>query len=899
MSHTLNPLISFTAGEWSPDMSSRLDLPNYRKACRRLRNMVPTKQGGATRRPGTVFIADGKGADNGSATPAVSRLEKFQFAPGKTFELEFCDKGIRFYLNGQQISQTSATAWVNGSTYGHGNFVQSPANTLVYYALYLVPTVSTTDPSADPTNWRQQTIYEVPSPYSATNFTAPNYWAADVFILQTKQINDVVYVVHPLFPVYKLTRFTDVIWTMVKVEFLTPAMLDQNVTDIYIGNTALTGATQLNANAPAWVTATYYQQNNAVNAASNLYKCLKPHTSGVFATDLALGLWEKVVMFLPAHIGSYWQLSWNRPLSFVAYDIAANGSSSSLAIIGAWSVQTYGTWSADIVVEASYDNGVNWQVITSLSSRGDANYNLPGNDITGGLYRVTVSNFAVISSTTPPRVVLTANNQFVYGLVQITSIDSIYQAEALVIAPLYSTNNTTFWSEGAWSDLRGYPQAVTIFQERAFYGATQFQPQRVWGTQTDDIENFALVDQSQSAYGLAFDLNAPGRGPIQWLTAQTDLMVGLAGAEWIISSGQANVAITPTQVIAVEHSVNGSAPNLSGVIIGNACFYLQRKGCSFEQMLFSVFTNKYMSSDMQVLAQHLTASRVRQFDYQQQFQNQSLLWAVCGDGSLIALTYAMDQEVFGWSKHLTGEGVDFGFISVQVIYGAPGQDDEVWVATQRSGQTHSTIERVNPKDWQTENQGQPNLLDAVFADCATIFTSPASEVVGSMPAVLEGRTVVASITPASGSGAWSVGNLTVVGGEVDIPNYQPQPGDVVVMGLPIQWYVQPMALDVDGRMGPIPSVTKAIRKLFLRVVNSLGGGWSTRQGDFIALQWNSPTQDPLLPPALSPNVPIELEIDVAGLMQYDEDPQFSIQGSDSLPFTLLGIVVVMDVGGNP
>ena len=880
-------------------MSSRLDLPNYRKACRRLRNMVPTKQGGATRRPGTVFIADGKGADNGSATPAVSRLEKFQFAPGKTFELEFCDKGIRFYLNGQQISQTSATAWVNGSTYGHGNFVQSPANTLVYYALYLVPTVSTTDPSADPTNWRQQTIYEVPSPYSATNFTAPNYWAADVFILQTKQINDVVYVVHPLFPVYKLTRFTDVIWTMVKVEFLTPAMLDQNVTDIYIGNTALTGATQLNANAPAWVTATYYQQNNAVNAASNLYKCLKPHTSGVFATDLALGLWEKVVMFLPAHIGSYWQLSWNRPLSFVAYDIAANGSSSSLAIIGAWSVQTYGTWSADIVVEASYDNGVNWQVITSLSSRGDANYNLPGNDITGGLYRVTVSNFAVISSTTPPRVVLTANNQFVYGLVKITSIDSIYQAEALVIAPLYSTNNTTFWSEGAWSDLRGYPQAVTIFQERAFYGATQFQPQRVWGTQTDDIENFALVDQSQSAYGLAFDLNAPGRGPIQWLTAQTDLMVGLAGAEWIISSGQANVAITPTQVIAVEHSVNGSAPNLSGVIIGNACFYLQRKGCSFEQMLFSVFTNKYMSSDMQVLAQHLTASRVRQFDYQQQFQNQSLLWAVCGDGSLIALTYAMDQEVFGWSKHLTGEGVDFGFISVQVIYGAPGQDDEVWVATQRSGQTHSTIERVNPKDWQTENQGQPNLLDAVFADCATIFTSPASEVVGPMPAVLEGRTVVASITPASGSGAWSVGNLTVVGGEVDIPNYQPQPGDVVVMGLPIQWYVQPMALDVDGRMGPIPSVTKAIRKLFLRVVNSLGGGWSTRQGDFIALQWNSPTQDPLLPPALSPNVPIELEIDVAGLMQYDEDPQFSIQGSDSLPFTLLGIVVVMDVGGNP
>ena len=899
MSHALNPLVSVTAGEWSPEMSSRIDLPNYRKACRRLRNMVPTKQGGATRRPGTVYIADGKGADDGTATPAVSRLEKFQFAPGTTFELEFCDKGIRFYSNGQQIQQTTATAWVAGTIYGHGNFVQSPANSLVYYCLSLSPFLSTIDPSLDSINWRQQTIYEVPSPYSGTNFTAPNYWASDVFVLQTKQINDVVYVVHPRFPVYKLTRFTDQVWTMVIVQFLTPAMLDQNVTDIYIGASALTGVTGLSANAGAWATATYYQPSNAVNQTGTLYKCLKSHTSGVFASDLALGYWQQVTVFQAGHVDSYWQMAWNRPLSFVEYAITTDGFSSELAIIGAWSVQTYGTWSADLKVEASYDGGVNWQVITSLSSRGDANYNLPGNDLTGAIYRVEVSNYASISSTTPPRVVLTANNQFVYGLVQITAVANAYAATANVIAPLYSTNTTIYWSEGAWSEVRGYPQAVTIFQERAFYASTQFQPQRVWGTQTDDIENFALVDQSQSAYGLAFDLNAPGRGPIQWLTAQTDLMCGLAGAEWIISSGQANVAITPTQVIALEHSVNGSAPNLPGVIIGNACFYLQRKGCSFQQMLFSVFTNKYMSSDMQVLAQHLTAPRVKQFDYQQQFQNQSLLWAVCGDGSLIALTYAMDQEVFGWSKHLTGEGIDFGFISVQVIYGAPGQDDEVWVATQRSGQTHSTIERINPKDWQTEAQGQPNLLDAVFADCSAIFTSPVSEAVGPLPAVLEGRTVVASITPASGSGAWSEANLTVVGGNVDIPNYQPQPGDVVVVGLPIQWYVQPMPLDVDGRMGPIPSVTKAIRKLFVRVINSLGGGWATKEGDVIPFQWNSPTQDPTLPPALTPNLPIEIEVDVAGLTQYTEDPQFTIQGSDALPFTLLGVIVDFDVGGNP
>lgn len=900
MPHTLNPLVSVTAGEWSPELSSRIDLPNYRKACRRLRNMVPTKQGGATRRPGTVFKAAGKGADDGSGALAVSRMEKFQFAPGTTFQLEFCDKGIRFYTNGAQLMQTTATLWVSGTIYGHGNFLQSPIDNLVYYCLYAVPTLSVVDPSADPANWRQQTIYEVPTPYSATNFTAPDYWTADVFVLQTKQVNDVVYVVHPLFPVYKLTRHTNQIWSMEEVQFLTPALLDQNVTDIWMASTNLTGATVLDVNAAPWAGGTYYQPKNAVNEASNLYVCLKAHTAVNFTTELALGYWQKQFIFLAGHVGSYWQMAWNRPLSFVELAIAADGSSSEIAIVGAWTVQTYGTWSADIVVEVSYDGGANWQVVTSLSSRADANYNLPGNDISGGSYRVTISNYVAAASTTPPRVVITANNQFVYGLVQITAINSIYQAQAEVIVPLYSLFTTNFWSEGAWSEVRGYPQAITIFQERMWYAATQYQPQRLWATQTDDLENFALVDQSEPAYGLMFDLNAPGRGPIQWLNAQTDLFAGLAGAEWIISSGQANVAITPTQVIALEHSVNGSAP-LPGIIIGNACFYLQRKGTTFEQMLFSVFTNKYMSSDMQVLAQHLTAPRVKQFDYQQQFQNQAILWAVCGDGSLISLTYEMDQEVFGWAKHNTGEGTDVGFLSVQVIYGADGEDDQVWVATLRAGQANCSIEVIHPLDWQTNALGQPDLREAVYADCAVVFRGPSTNVLPGFSPVLYNRNLCASITPVSNIGAWAVDGLTVDQGTgtVTIPNYEPQLYDVVVVGIPAPWYVQPMPLDVDARMGPIPAVTKAIRKLFVRTLNSLGGNWATAQGDVIPLPWVKNTQDPTLPPAMTPNVPVELEIDVAGLMQYNEDPEFTIQGDDALPFKLLGIIVDLDVGGNP
>lgn len=952
--HSLNPLVCFNAGEWSPSMDARLDLPNYRKACRIVRNVIPSKQGGVTRRPGTQFIGSGKPPKGGS--PTTSRLEKFQYAPGTTFILEFCDLGVRFYSNGVPVQAPSPPGWVSGTNYPNGAFVTDGGITYYLYNGPLIP--STNAPGSDGAHWITQTTYEVPLPYSGTNFTAPNYWDADVFVLQVKQINDVVYIVHPNFPVYKITRYADDNWVSEQVAFLTPPMLDQNPTDIYMVPSATTGnGIVLDVNAAGWTTATYYLPGNSVNAMSALYTCVKAHVSGVFATDLANGYWKHVTMFQAGHVGSYWQIVHNRPSSYIEFPLTGNGISAVLSLIGTWEVATYGTWIADITVEASYDNGVTWQVVTTLTSRADANFNISGQDIGGGQYRMVITNWSSVASTTPPRVVLTADNQFVYGLVQIASIVNLYRATANVVVPLFSTLQTIFWSEGAWSGLRGYPQAITIFQERVWYGASTFQPQRVWGTQTDDLENFAKVDSSQDSYGLAFDLNAPGRGPINWLNAQTDLFAGLAGAEWIISSGQPNVGITPTKVQAVEHSVNGSAPALPGVIIGNACFYAQRKGTSFQQMLFSVFTNKYMSSDMQVLSQHLTNAGIKQFDYQQQFQNQSLLWAVIGDGSLVSLTYSMDQEVFGWAKHTTGDQVagntpiavitgqtytiltvgttdwtlygaprntvgtifvadmtvnpfagtgtastktDFGFLSVQVIYGADGQDDEVWVTVQRKGLNYATVERLWPIDWQTSALGLPDLTKSVYADCASVRTSPVSNVITGLPAELDNRSgICVCIIPASGIGAWAVNGLNQgpASGTVTIPNYAPAVGDTVVIGLAINWALQPMRLDIDLRAGPVAAVRKAISKLYLRVLNSMGGNWATVQGNIIPIQWIPINQNPNNPPPFTPTTPLELEIDVGALMQYENDPVFVILGNDPLPFSLLGVIVVYDLEG--
>jgi len=50
------PIISFNAGELSPQIDARIDVEKYGSGCRHLENMIPLIYGGVERRPGTKFI---------------------------------------------------------------------------------------------------------------------------------------------------------------------------------------------------------------------------------------------------------------------------------------------------------------------------------------------------------------------------------------------------------------------------------------------------------------------------------------------------------------------------------------------------------------------------------------------------------------------------------------------------------------------------------------------------------------------------------------------------------------------------------------------------------------------------------------------------------------------------
>jgi hypothetical protein len=91
---------SFNAGEWSPQLYGRIDLPKRKSAMSSCLNFVPLLQGPLTRRPGTQYIAGVKG----DATSL--RLIPFMFNVVQAYVLEFTANAIRFYTNGGQLLST-------------------------------------------------------------------------------------------------------------------------------------------------------------------------------------------------------------------------------------------------------------------------------------------------------------------------------------------------------------------------------------------------------------------------------------------------------------------------------------------------------------------------------------------------------------------------------------------------------------------------------------------------------------------------------------------------------------------------------------------------------------------------------------------------------------------------
>ena len=154
--------------------------------------------------------------------------------------------------------------------------------------------------------------------------------------------------------------------------------------------------------------------------------------------------------------------------------------------------------------------------------------------ITGAITITASSNLFV--STDVGRLVRIKNGA-TWGWAEITAYISATQVSASVKSDFAAVTATKEWRLGAWSDTTGWPSVVVFYERRIFYANSKQRPQTIWGSTTDDFENFAPSKTDGvvvASNALTYTIDDNQVHNIQWLVSSERLMIGTSSAEFIV-----------------------------------------------------------------------------------------------------------------------------------------------------------------------------------------------------------------------------------------------------------------------------------------------------------------------------------------------------------------------------
>lgn len=233
----------------------------------------------------------------------------------------------------------------------------------------------------------------------------------------------------------------------------------------------------------------------------------------------------------------------------------------------------------------------------------------------------------------------------------------------------------TDWSEGAWSDVRGYPACVTLHEQRLSFASSINNPQTFWASKSQSFERMDAGASDDNA--LIYTIASEQVDAIRWLSSGDVLAMGTVGGVFTIKS-TSDAPLTPTNVKVQRDTTYGSAFTLPKKV-GSFIYYVQRNLRTLREFSFNfdIYGDNRLAVDMTLLAEQITGNDgIVEMAYQQSPHN--TLWCVRADGQIATLTRQIDQEVVGWSRQIT----DGLFESVAVIPSTTY--DEVWVIVKRT-----------------------------------------------------------------------------------------------------------------------------------------------------------------------------------------------------------------------
>lgn len=553
---------------------------------------------------------------------------------------------------------------------------------------------------------------------------------ADLFNIQTAQVDNLMYIVEGTNPPQRLTRAGHTSWTIEDAPIETGPFQAENTTTTTITPTGYSLAADDTAetfvisdsgnlssiftdskdfivggstgNDGTWTvsSSSYTDPDFTITVTGDITDGTDDGT--ILVVDGAVTLTASASIFQLGHAGngSLWEINQKRGTNLLSESLGSDTSSSSTAsFTGGYSFTTSGTWNATVTLERSTDDGSTWDA--ALSSLNSTNFDNPAeSEDDTVLHQVTMSDWVSGTCTFTH----TISDKLNHGIVKVTSYTNGTVVTGTILTALANTDATKRWREGYWSDYRGWPKTVEIHHQRLIFGGSDTFTQTLWfgKSDPDDYENFAEGTLDTSSFTVALE----GQNPITWLLGEDYLFIGTSGS--CGRYGTVGESHKPTSPNYREQTRNG-AKNIQATIAGNAILYIERGSRKVRELGFSLQSDKYISTDLTQISEDITEGGI--VDAAFQARPEPILWCVL-DGDIATLIYQREQAVVAWSLQIT----DGDFESVAII---PSEDeDEVWVIVNRDNGRF--IEQFQPRDWGSDDD------DAWFCDAGIAYSGSAT-----------------------------------------------------------------------------------------------------------------------------------------------------------------------------
>jgi len=726
-------------GELSPKLHARVDSQIFRqglKLCRNFSVMVP---GGIQKRSGTRWVTPAA-LNPANNTSPIGKLMPFTFSETQAYVLEFGDQQLGFIYQGGVVESSPGVR------------------------------------------------YTIQTPYNAE----------DLDRLTGTQSADVVYLVHPDYPIHKLERRGETDWRIVPLNIKNGPWLDVNDSDNDIDPNGLLKPS---------ISATSNQGSGASNT-------------------------------LVENVGVYWRWNSKNHGYWLRYDLGFNAYPCNGYIITgatiAWDDQSrvVYTYPREWTLEGANSTSGPWVVLDrrfaeSDWQRGETRAYYFDNDKAYRYLRLDVTkgngekenhaighvNFSFKGRPGSIDFLNTDNVNRGEGLnagdvgrqVRWQGQDGFWRIFTITGIVNSTTANGTWegfwiwedktsraWQLGAFSENSGYPKSVTIFQERLTFAGTKAQPRTVFMSASGDYEDFELPDPLSDDSPITVTVAGSRQDQIEWLREVEDMLMVATTDNVLSIAGTENNVITPTSIRQKKHAGFGAQPKQQPVRVGPIVLFPGFHGQTFHELVYDAQLNGYDAPNVAVLADHLFKSKVRDLSFSQ--VPLDVIYIVNGDGDMMAMTYERAQQVVGFGLF------DFPNAEVMSIATIPELGtDATYLLMRRyiDDRWQHYIERLErPFDYGTD-------ADAWFLDSALPYSGAATNIITGL-SHLEGQTVRVygwDATPGDQFIAHPAQEeYVVVGGQIELS----MPVTYALVGIPYKAHAKmlpPAAIDVEDGSG--------------------------------------------------------------------------------------------------